>query len=146
MNIQEYFAAACTTAGISGLGVCKDAPDAMATFCRSVFGSSAAFGAKRSPITTFYVFTAGPEEPGHGHSRPWVKYGTEFEAYIRDNNLGEITTLGAHLNLKHHAKTTCQTWLWRPDQKALETWWDVYRKAKKKAEPSNDHIMAKEED
>ena len=131
MDISTYVAGACTTAGIASLGSCKDSLHAMLTFCRKELIPDSRYHRKSDPayikLAPFYVFTCGPEEKGHGHSKEWVKYGTEFAAYIKDNDLGEIVTCGPKLNAKYHPRTTCQTWLWSPDQKAVEAWWEVHK-------------------
>ena len=139
MIIGTYFAGACTTCGIQELGMSLNAFDAMVTFCKQELLGASKFG-KDGPLyqklTAFYVFTAGPEEPGHGHSKRWVKYGTEFAAYIQEHNLGMIVTCPPKLNDKYHPDTTCQTWLWSPDQEALQGWWETvgstYKKSKQK--------------
>jgi hypothetical protein len=79
-------------------------------------------------LTCFYAFVAGPEVPatapgGSHHSKAWVKYGTEFAEFIRENKLGEVVTVGPKPNKKHHPKSTAQAWLWSPDQSAVEAWW-----------------------
>lgn len=131
MEIATYVCSACTTASIASLGFEKDAKSAMKTFCTKVLmpapnryasGSEKKWG--YSQIEAFYIYTAGPEESGHGHSKVWVKYGTEFTQYIIDNELGPVMSPGPIINYKYHSDTTCQTWLWRPDRDALIKWWE----------------------
>lgn len=138
MTIETYVCSACTTGSIASLGTQKDAKSAMLNFCKSQLISAPnrfdpPDASRFQTLISFYIFTAGPEEKGHGHSQPWVKYGTEFAAYIRKNKLGKIATCPAKLNLKHHPKTTCQTWLWSPDQEAMEAWWTKQTTEKPKA-------------
>lgn len=125
MDIQTYVCGACTTASISNLGLERNAERAMLTFCMKVMGKRGGrFGTGGfGPLESFYVYTAGPEESGHGHSKKWVKYGTEFADLIRKEKLGRIVTCGAKLNKKYHPDTTCQTWLWSPIQERLEKWY-----------------------
>lgn len=137
MNIATYICSSCAVASIADLGSHKNALDAMTTFCRSQLGvRDGSFIMNYSKVVNTYIFCAGPEEPGHGHSKNWVKYGTEFAEFIRTNDLGSIVTTGAAKNLKHHPDTTCQTWAWSPDQKKLEAWWTAeLEKSKPKPAP-----------
>lgn len=119
----------CAISGIDYLGSCADAVDAMRQFCKTELGAGFHRYDTKSDVKTYntlmswYVFVAGPEEAGHGHSKNWVKYGTEFAAYIKKHRLGKVATCPPVLNKKFHANTTCQTWVWCPNQKHLETWW-----------------------
>lgn len=136
MSISEYVAGSCAVAGISDLGRHTGATAAMIDFCKSQLGAGRTKFSKADKrtyptLTTFYVFCAGPEEPGHGHSKKWVRYGTEFAAFIKKHKLGEVVTVGPKPNAKYHATTTAQVWLWSPDQKAVETWWTKYQDKKK---------------
>lgn len=85
---------------------------------------------KFTPPMAHYVFVAGPEgDPGSGqmttyHYKSWKKYGTEFAKFITDNGFGELATLPAILNKKHHPTTTCQVWIWQPNAEALFKWWE----------------------
>lgn len=129
MTTSTYICGSCAAAGIHDLGLCGNAENAMVEFCkRELIPGVNSFSPYRPGVYTtvaaFYIFVAGPEEPGHGHSKPWVKYGTEFADYIASQQLGGITTLPAKLNSKYHPNTTCQVWLWSPDQQALQTWWE----------------------
>lgn len=134
LNVGTYLCNSCAASGISCLGSSKDAVDALWNFCSQELGSSSAWGESSfATLTPYYVFVAGPEvgkdDPGGSHhSKAWTRYGTEFAEYIVEHGLGIIATAGSRLNLKHHAKTTCQVWIWGPDQKALETWYVVERK------------------
>lgn len=121
MNTNTYLCGSCAGAGISDLGSHTDALDAMLNFCNQELGLG------KCLLAPFYVFIAGPEKSGSGHSKRWVKYGTEFAAYIAENNLGVVVSPGAKLNLKYHADTTCQTWVWSPDQKAMEAWYQEHK-------------------
>jgi hypothetical protein len=124
LDISTYVAASCTTSSIAGLGLMINPRNALRDLCMKelvmVEGPYSRSSSKYRILVPFYVFTAGPEVPGFGHSKPWVRYGTEFAAYLREHNLGEVATV----NMKHHPKTTCQVWIWSPDQKAVEKWWE----------------------
>lgn len=129
MNITSYVCSACTTAGIAGLGNSgPTAKHAMLEWCRTQLAANSQYSRPGVPVyiqpESHYIFTAGPEEPGHGHSKPWVKYGTEFAQLIEEQGLGKIVTTGAILNKKYHPGTTCQTWLWQPDKDALVRWYE----------------------
>ncbi len=128
MQIGKWVCGSCAAAPIENLGEHANALDAMSAFCRLALGNIAEFTKKYQTLFTFYVFIAGPEvaagEPGSSHhSKPWVKYGTEFAAFIEENKLGLVSTLPPRLNLKFHPKSTAQIWIWHPDQTALENWW-----------------------
>lgn len=126
MTITAWVANSCACVAIQDLGKRKDPLDAMHKFCELELVVKG-WGAKAKPtlqkVFSFYVFISGPEKGGEIHSKAWVKYGTEFAAYIKDNNLGTVATLDRKPNFKHHGTTDCQVWLWSPDQTALETWW-----------------------
>lgn len=132
MNVSTYMADCCGVSAIANLGSHKNAEEAMKQFCKAeLVGYGDAFVIPN----VYYVFTAGPEvpagQPGSSHhSKAWVKYGTEFAAYIVEHGLGDIATLGQHLNLKYHPNTTCQVWLWHPNAKALKAWWKGVNKPK----------------
>jgi hypothetical protein len=144
MNTSTYVCGACTTGSIANLGAHKNAEEAMREFCRLVLGlgnSSKYGGSTPAEPDTYWVFTAGPEVPGHGHSKSWVRYGTEFAQYIIDHKLGDITTLAPRLNKKYHPTTTCQTWLWAPDKDALSAWYHVLTAPK--VEPKAPEVVVK---
>lgn len=133
----------CAGADICGLGQHKNAEDAMFAFCSSQLGSPdkgdllKTVRKKYEKLYSFYTWIAGPEVPkgakgSSHHCKDWVRYGTEFAEFIEANGLGKVATLGQKLNAKFHPTTTCQVWLWSPDQKACETWWtENYDRLKK---------------
>lgn len=123
MNIRTYLHASCASSAIEDLGAHRDALDAMSYFCKNELGTLGGYIKKYGKLACFYSFVAGPEVPGKGHSKPWVKYGTEFAQFIVDNKLGEIATLGPKKNSKHHSDTTAQVWMWSPNQESIEAWW-----------------------
>lgn len=107
-----------------------------AIFCKSQLGVGNRYAGPiaYNNLITFYIFCAGPEvkstEPGGSHhsKNHWPRYGTEFAQFLVDNNLGMVATLGQRENVKHHAGCTAQLWMWAPNQKACEAWWDAYQK------------------
>lgn len=130
-NEENWVAGACACMGIRKLGKEKDAFSAMLRFCelqlvkqRTRFDKDTT--AKYRHLNAFYVYVAGPEEPGHHWSQPWVKYGTEFTKFIRTHQLGRVSTMGTALNQKHHLSegTSCQVWVWRPNRDRLIKWWE----------------------
>jgi hypothetical protein len=128
MEITIYFGGSCAVSGIDGLGECKNAAEAMRVFCRKELGRLNEFTRHYTTLACHYVFSAGPEvandRPGGSHhSKDWVKYGTEFAAYIVANKLGTVGTSGQWKNTKYHETTTAQAWVWHPNQKAMEKWW-----------------------
>jgi hypothetical protein len=131
MELTPHFGGSCAVTAIVSLSRHTDAVDAMKTFCGRELGRLDGFIAKYAKLAAYYVFTAGPEvKPGeqgssHWSVAGWTKYGTEFAQFIRDNNLGEIVTVGPKYNMKHHPTTTAQVWLWNPDQNAMEAWWST---------------------
>ena len=135
MHITTYVAGSCAGSFIQGLGSNANALAAMQRFCSlELTSGESAFGrpAKYQPLAAFYIFIAGPEvaagQPGSSHhSKAWVRYGTEFAEFIKTHDLGEVVTLGPKLNLKHHASTTCQIWMWNPIQEVLAKWWTENR-------------------
>ena len=131
MNITSYLVSSCAASAIADLGRHTDAVDAMMTFCSKEFGN---FSFNSKFLAPHYAFVAGPEISGKGHSKRWVKYGTEFAQLIKDNNLGTVVTCGPITNYKFHPDTTCQMWIWQPDTKAVEAWWKA-QQAKKNVAP-----------
>ena len=134
MEISSYCCNSCALSSISMLSSAGSAVKALHEFCAQELGN-AKYGAF-CLAAPFYVFVAGPEvkagQPGSSHhSAQWVKYGTEFAQYILDNDLGEIATTPAKLNLKYHPDTKCQAWIWSPNQENLEKWWKQQQATKK---------------
>ena len=128
MNIATYFVSSCAVASISNLGKHKNAKEAMIAFCSQELPMSSYGIGKFPKLTANYVFCAGPEVPlgekgGSHHSKPWVRYGSEFAEFLLENGLGKIATPGPILNFKHHSDSTCQVWVYQPDQEAVEKWW-----------------------
>ena len=128
--ITTYVAGSCAVSSIANVGSCKSPVQVLTEFCKNELGTLDSFRKEYGKLACFYVFCAGPEvrsdEPGGtGHSKNhWPRYGTETAQYIMDNGLGEVVTVGPKKNLKHHSTSTAQTWLWSPDQKAMERWWN----------------------
>lgn len=133
MNINQ-FVGSCALGSIERFGDLKGIGEVLKQFCKETLGEKCSYAPNYSKLQCFYVFTAGPEVPstapgGSHHSKNhWPKYGTELAAYIVDNKLGEIATLGPKKNEKFHSTSTAQVWIWSPDQKAMESWWDKYQK------------------
>ena len=129
MTISTYFGGSCAAGAITNLGEHKNGLHAMKEFCTTNLGFKSVFTKEYSKLLNFYVFIAGPEvplgQPGSSHhSKEWVKYGTEFALFIKENELGELATVGPKPNAKYHKTTTAQIWLWSPNQAAMEAWWD----------------------
>lgn len=137
LAVNNYVCNSCAVSSISNVGSCENAVDVMRQFCLHELGGKTEFRDGYNKLVCFYVFCAGPEVPSgqkgssHHSKDHWPKYGTEFAQFIVDNGLGEVQTLGPKRNLKHHAATTAQVWIWSPNQKAVETWWNDYQKVNK---------------
>lgn len=133
MVVDTYVCGSCAVGGIKNLGEHKNPVDALVTFCKNQLGIKDQFTGIYSKLICYYIFCAGPEvksdEPGGSHhsKNHWPKYATEFAQFIKDNELGEIVTLGPKLNIKHHKKSTAQVWAWSPNQERMEAWWDTYQ-------------------
>jgi hypothetical protein len=136
MRVSTFVAGSCAVAAISDIGSHRNPVDILQAFCSHELGIKDAYTTKYSALTNFYLFCAGPEvksteKGGSHHSKNhWPRYGTEFAAYLVENGLGEVASVGPKLNLKHHKETTAQAWLWSPNQKALEKWWNANQKEK----------------
>jgi hypothetical protein len=134
MNVSTYVCSSCAVASIADIGSHKDPVGVLIAFCKGELGVKDVYRKQYGILTNFYVFCAGPEvksteKGGSGHSKNhWPRYGTEFAAYLVENELGEVVTLGPKLNAKHHSTSTAQVWVWSPDQKAVEKWWDKQQK------------------
>jgi len=122
----------CAGQSITNLSYHKGPEEALLAFCQSqlVFRNGYEWGkTSESPrftlLVPYYSWMAGPEVSGKGHSSSvgWWAYGTEFAAYIRKHRLGRVSTLGPKINKKYHPDTTCQVWIWSPDQAAVEKWY-----------------------
>lgn len=123
MEITTYSCGSCALASISMISDAGSAEHAMELICQQNFPAGRLMPtAKFRRLAPFYVWVAGPEIPGKGHSKAWVKYGTEFAAYIQEHGLGQVATLGPRINEKYHPDTTCQTWIWAPDDEAVWNW------------------------
>lgn len=135
LNVGTYVCGSCAGSSIHSLGSHTGPGEAMSQFCKLELGEYDKFAGVQAwrLLAPFYVFIAGPEvkagQPGSSHhSKAWVKYGTEFAAFILENGLGQVATLAPKLNAKHHATTTCQIWIWSPDQEAMGRWWERMKK------------------
>jgi hypothetical protein len=129
LTIDEYVCHSCAVGSIANVGSCQNAEMVMRRFCELQLGTNSGYRKNYPLLNAFYVFCAGPEvksneKGGTGHSVDhWPRYGTEFAQYLIDNGLGGVATLPAKKNAKHHPTSTAQTWLWSPDQTAVEKWW-----------------------
>lgn len=125
MTISTYKCQSCACADISSLGSHSGPVDAMRYFCNHEMRNPYGYGGRSfNKLAPFYVFVAGPEIPGKGHSsKSWVRYGTEFAEFIQNEGLGIVVSPGPKINHKYHPDTTCQTWVWSPDQEAMEKWY-----------------------
>lgn len=134
MSVTDYVGGSCAAASISNLGAHKNAFDATVELFKATLGMPSAnrYGTSDAPkfklMNSHYIFIAGPEaKPGEGgrshHSKAWVSYGTEFAQYLLDHRLGTVATAGQILNAKYHPTTTCQVWIFQPNQNACEQWW-----------------------
>ena len=132
----------CAFANIEGIGSYSNPVQALLTFCKSqlfISTNASPFLTKKTELhflepTCFYSFSAGPEVPrgtpgSSGHSKKWVRYGTELAAYIQENKLGEIATIGPRENKRYHPGCNCQVWLWHPDKDALFHWFTQITKS-----------------
>lgn len=121
MKVSGWACGSCACHEINELSALKDPKASMLEFCKQALGnpSLAKYASKTASmfqtLATHYLFIAGTEKR---HA-----YGTDFATFIMENTLGEIATLPPKLNLKHHPDTTCQVWIWQPNQKALEAWY-----------------------
>lgn len=136
LSITGWLCDSCACVGLQDLGMEKDAKSAMLRFCSLQLTSYVTrYGGTNkneyNKLEAFYIFVAGPEESGSYHSKKWTKYGTEFAAFITENKLGTVVSPGKTKNLKHHPSTTCQTWVWMPDQPNLIKWWETNKPAPK---------------
>lgn len=119
MNIGSS-TGSCAATCIHSLGTHSNPQEAMIAFCQMQLGTSS----YDQMLYPNYIFIAGPEDPGFGHSsRSWGRYGTEFAEFIVANGLGGIGTGGQVENKKFHAGCKCQAWVWTPDQDAVKAWW-----------------------
>ena len=132
ITINQYVCGSCAVASIATIGSCTGPEDVLKRFCKTELGERSSYRKDYRILTSYYVFCAGPEvtskaKGGSHHSKDhWPRYGTELAAYILSNGLGEVVTVGPKKNLKHHKDTTAQVWVWSPDQKAMERWWDTH--------------------
>jgi ribosomal protein S27AE len=123
LKADNWVGGSCAAHSIDNLGSMTDAESAMVSFYKSQIGTKGKWSVDSNILACHYIFIAGPEVKGKGHSKEWVKYGTEFAAFIRAHKLGRLVTLPKVVNKRYHPDTNCQVWLWQPDQKALEAWW-----------------------
>ena len=133
IGISAYVCGSCAVGSIANVGGCKNPVDVLKQVCSAELGKLSQFRKEYPKLTCFYVFCAGPEVPkehpnGSHHSKAhWLTYGTDLARYITENKLGEIVTLGPKFNAKHHPNTTAQVWVWSPNQKAVEKWWEKHQ-------------------
>lgn len=136
MTITDYVCGSCAAASISNLGSHRNAFEAVSELFKNTLGTPSASryvtsdALKFNTMNSHYIFIAGPEaKPGEAgrshHSKDWVSYGTEFAQYLLDRGLGTVATAGQILNAKYHPTTTCQVWIFQPNQKACERWWSM---------------------
>jgi hypothetical protein len=128
MTVGGWVCDSCAASQITNLGQELGPEHALKTFCKKAllpqggrWGS--AHAGKFNMLEPHYIFIAGPEVSGHGHSKAWVRYGTEFATYLRKHRLGRVASTGKVINEKHHPDTDCQVWVWQPNALALQKWW-----------------------
>ena len=126
MNISSSVGESCAVSAIANLSWHNGPADALKSFCKQELGKiDKQFGRSRYwTLASFYVFSAGPEYNGS-------RYGTNLAKYIEDNELGVVVTPGKFKNSRHHPNSNCQAWIWHPDQKALEKWWNAEQRKEK---------------
>lgn len=111
----------CGVQEIVGLSYHPTAKDAMFTFCKMSLRKKPKYHGyefdSEGTLYCFYLFTAALTK----YSKP---YGEEFAAYIVDHKLGEVVSPDPVLNEAFHPDHKNQAWLWAPDVKALEEWYD----------------------
>lgn len=135
MDIGSFVCGSCAVGDMRSIGSHNSAKEVMAIFCKSQLGMNKnRYGAvPYQSLIAFYIFCAGPEvrsdeKGGNHHSKDhWVRYGSELADYLVLNGLGVVVTAGQKENIKHHVGFTCQLWIFSPDQKACERWWDTYQ-------------------
>ena len=93
-------------------------------------------------LYSFYVFTAAVASPNRGDtsylSKVGEDYGSKFAKFILDNKLGEITESPIRQNQAFHEDHSNRLWIWAPDQKMIEKWWEAEKK-------SNSSLKAEQE-
>lgn len=156
-------AGSCAVQGITGLSSYRDNPfGAMKDFCERVivpakpsgaFATKAQTSGPRQYMKAYahYIFCSGPEGFQEEQAKRWPSrseaentysyYAIPFAAYIKKYRLGHVATVPRCLNTKFHPTTTCQVWVWQPNQKNLERWYERHVEKipytrKKKAKPT----------
>lgn len=100
---------------------------AMDEFCKYHLGTIrnvTYHGMKARPQTiySFYLFTAAIMKSCLGNYP--ATYGPDFANFIRLNKLGTVTRTRAVFNLAFHPDHKVQAWLWCPNVKRLQKWWE----------------------
>lgn len=116
----------CGVQEIGCLRLFQDPKAAMMSFCSQACTSpenpyvGRATTKNRKPLAAFYTFTAYNASHQVEH-----QYGPRFEAFIKEQNLGEVYPAQARDNLKNYGKNhPVQIWIWAPDYDAVYDWWE----------------------
>jgi hypothetical protein len=111
---------------ITNLSSHSTAKEAMASFCQLNLRKKPKYCGQewnsKGQLYCFYLFTSG----GSSYRGD---YGGNFAAYIKKHKLGYVTASPPVQNLAFHPEHANQAWLWSPDVKALEKWWDERKPA-----------------
>jgi len=131
---------------ISGLRMYGSPEEAMEAFCRANLedGKSLAYkGYRCQPRTlySFYMFTGSIPITGKV-SNEWVvelgfvpidrDYGPKFAKFIVEKGLGSVTESPPVPNKAFHPDHANVIWIWAPDKKAIDGWWETRMVAHKK--------------
>jgi hypothetical protein len=129
MYIEE--AGCCAVSEICDLHSSRTAKGAMLSFCDSQMTNDGydPWGARdrrqnSDDLSAFYIFTGVIKltEPQHGW-QGGVTYGPRFAKFIKDNKLGEVSTLRGHPNRVNHPDHVVKVWVWHPNKRNLSIWY-----------------------
>lgn len=149
--MYTYGTNCCGVQEIGGLNAYTGRPaEAMKAFCKKVipaFGGATlryGFSANTAPedpiMYSHYTFTAAvydkdcqgwdtyKQNEKNIEDGVYNPYGHQFAKFIKDNNLGEVTTTGAVFNRLAHPDHKVQIWVWTPNPKALYAWYQNFDK------------------
>lgn len=125
----------CALTEITGLKDSKNAPEAMRTLCRDRAANRWTAKAKPHQLKPFgnvMIFTgvvsnrSKTDIPRGGYT-----YGPRFAKFIEKEGLGEVTLVAKAYNSLNHPGHLVATWVWKPDNEAIQEWWEKDQRGKK---------------
>lgn len=115
----------CAWTEIQDLSDCATPEEAMKELCRDLWRTEYDDNYKMHrylDLGAFYLFTAVSQDE---NGRVFYRYGHDFAAFIRRNNLGVVKKTQSRYNRRNEPKHMIHSWVWTPSKIRLTKWWKL---------------------